>query len=144
MTKICKVICPLLEIFTKEWPLYQIFEKLIDSTSFSVDAVPCKIAFEMGKVRNFWLLALSAGTSGWVLVAEETLRKRSYGIVRVVAPLAGCNVSIDVSILLLLVYNCCWTLYVLKISLKLKEKVLALSLVFCLPVHPVRALIVLL
>lgn len=76
--------------------------------SFSVDALPCKIAFEMGKVRNFWFLALSAGTSGWILVAEETLQKPSYGIVRVVAPLAGCNVRIDVSILILV-----WAFWVL-------------------------------
>lgn len=60
-----------------------------------VDAVPCKIAFEMGKVRNFWFLAVSAGTSGWILVAEEILKKPRYGIVRVVAPLAGCNPRID-------------------------------------------------
>ena len=61
--------------------------------SFSVDAVPCRIAFERGKERHFCFLAVSLGTSGWLVLAEELPFKPSHGIVRVVAPLAGCNVS---------------------------------------------------
>lgn len=62
--------------------------------SFSVDAVPCRIAFERGKERHFCFLAVSLGTSGWIVLAEELPFKPRYGVVRVVAPLAGCNVSL--------------------------------------------------
>ncbi|KAL3533286.1 hypothetical protein ACH5RR_006807 [Cinchona calisaya] len=60
-----------------------------------VDAVPCRIAFERGKERHFCFLAVSLGTSGWIILAEELPSKSSCGIVRVVAPLAGCNPRID-------------------------------------------------
>nr|XP_043628478.1 protein TRANSPARENT TESTA 9 isoform X2 [Erigeron canadensis] len=60
-----------------------------------VDAVPCRIAFERGKERHFSFLAISMGTSGWIILAEELLQKPRFGIVRVVAPLAGCNPRID-------------------------------------------------
>lgn len=59
----------------------------------SVDAVPCRIAFERGKERHFHFLALSMGSSGWLVLAEELPMKPRVGVVRVVAPLAGCNVS---------------------------------------------------
>ncbi|XP_024016405.1 uncharacterized protein LOC18025801 isoform X2 [Eutrema salsugineum] len=60
-----------------------------------VDAVPCRIAFERGKERNFSFLALSSGVSGWIVLAEESLSKPDQGIVRVTAPLAGCKPRID-------------------------------------------------
>ncbi|KAF3595000.1 hypothetical protein DY000_02024009, partial [Brassica cretica] len=62
-----------------------------------VDAVPCRIAFERGKERNFSFLALSSssGVSGWIVLAEESLLKPDHGTVRVTAPLAGCNPRID-------------------------------------------------
>jgi protein CLEC16A len=58
--------------------------------------VPCRIAFERGKERHFWFLAISVGTSGWLVLAEELPMKKPYGVVRVAAPLAGCNVCIVV------------------------------------------------
>ncbi|XP_052182421.1 protein TRANSPARENT TESTA 9 isoform X2 [Diospyros lotus] len=60
-----------------------------------VDAVPCRISFERGKERHLCFLALSVGTSGWILLAEELPLKQHYGVVRVTAPLAGCNPRID-------------------------------------------------
>ncbi|XP_057497807.1 protein TRANSPARENT TESTA 9-like isoform X2 [Actinidia eriantha] len=60
-----------------------------------VDAVPCRISFERGKERHFFFLAISVGTSGWVVLAEELPLKQHYGVVRVTAPLAGCNPRID-------------------------------------------------
>ncbi|KAI4335345.1 hypothetical protein L6164_013999 [Bauhinia variegata] len=60
-----------------------------------VNAVPCRIAFERGKERHFCFLAVSIGTSGWLVLAEELPLKKNYGIVRVTAPLAGCNPRID-------------------------------------------------
>ncbi|KAM3366781.1 hypothetical protein ACQJBY_015856 [Aegilops geniculata] len=58
-----------------------------------VDAIPCRIAFERGKERHFSFLALSNGTSGWILLLEELPQQR--GIVRVTAPLAGSDPRID-------------------------------------------------
>lgn len=63
---------------------------------FAVNALPCRIAFERGKERHFSFLAFSVGTSGWLVLAEELPSKNSYGVVRVAAPLAGCNVCIVV------------------------------------------------
>ncbi|XP_061990548.1 protein TRANSPARENT TESTA 9 isoform X2 [Rosa rugosa] len=60
-----------------------------------VDAVPCRIAFERGKERHFCFLAISLGESGWVVLAEELPLKQHHGVVRVAAPLAGCNPRID-------------------------------------------------
>ncbi|XP_020235670.1 protein TRANSPARENT TESTA 9 [Cajanus cajan] len=60
-----------------------------------VNAVPCRIAFERGKERHFCFLAISVGTSGWLVLAEELPMKKPYGVVRVAAPLAGCNPRID-------------------------------------------------
>ncbi|XP_061375625.1 protein TRANSPARENT TESTA 9-like [Gastrolobium bilobum] len=60
-----------------------------------VNAVPCRIAFERGKERHFCFLAISVGTSGWLVLAEELPLKKPYGVVRVTAPLAGCNPRID-------------------------------------------------
>ncbi|XP_057499982.1 protein TRANSPARENT TESTA 9-like isoform X1 [Actinidia eriantha] len=60
-----------------------------------VDAVPCRISFERGKERHFFFLAISVGTFGWVVLAEELPLKQHYGVVRVTAPLAGCNPRID-------------------------------------------------
>lgn len=59
------------------------------------DAVPCRISFERGKERQFCFLALSLGTSGWVVLAEELPLKQHCGVVRVTAPLAGCHPRID-------------------------------------------------
>ncbi|VAH46852.1 unnamed protein product [Triticum turgidum subsp. durum] len=58
-----------------------------------VDAIPCRIAFERGKERHFSFLALSNGTSGWILLLEELPQQR--GIVRVTAPLAGSDPRTD-------------------------------------------------
>lgn len=58
-----------------------------------MDAVPCRIAFERGKERHFQFLALSIGSSGWLVLAEELPMKTQRGVVRVVAPLSGCSVS---------------------------------------------------
>ncbi|XP_017611347.1 protein TRANSPARENT TESTA 9 isoform X2 [Gossypium arboreum] len=60
-----------------------------------VHALPCRIAFERGKERHFHFLAVSVGTLGWVLLAEELPLKQNYGMVRVAAPLAGTNPRID-------------------------------------------------
>ncbi|KAK7303943.1 hypothetical protein RJT34_14870 [Clitoria ternatea] len=60
-----------------------------------VNAVPCRIAFERGKERHFSFLAISIGTSGWLLLAEELPLKKPYGVVRVAAPLPGSNPRID-------------------------------------------------
>ncbi|XP_055822414.1 protein TRANSPARENT TESTA 9 isoform X2 [Solanum dulcamara] len=60
-----------------------------------VDAVPCRIAFERGKERHFHFLAISIGASGWLILADELPVRPSFGVVRVVAPLGGCNPRID-------------------------------------------------
>ncbi|XP_030952476.1 protein TRANSPARENT TESTA 9 isoform X1 [Quercus lobata] len=60
-----------------------------------VDAVPCRIAFERGKERHFSFLAISMGTSGWLVLAEVLPLKQQFGVVRVAAPLAGSNPRID-------------------------------------------------
>ncbi|KAJ4845753.1 Protein TRANSPARENT TESTA 9 [Turnera subulata] len=60
-----------------------------------VDAVPCRIAFERGKERHFFFLAVSVGISGWILLAEDLPLKQHYGIVRITAPLAGSSPRID-------------------------------------------------
>ncbi|CAL0325548.1 unnamed protein product [Lupinus luteus] len=60
-----------------------------------VNAVPCRIAFERGKERHFCFLAISFRSSGWLVLAEELPLKKTHGLVRVTAPLAGCNPKID-------------------------------------------------
>ncbi|KAL3642809.1 hypothetical protein CASFOL_013624 [Castilleja foliolosa] len=60
-----------------------------------VDGLPCRIAFERGKERHFQFLALSTGSSGWLVLVEELPMKPQHGLVRVLAPLAGCNPRID-------------------------------------------------
>ncbi|XP_047249607.1 protein TRANSPARENT TESTA 9 isoform X2 [Capsicum annuum] len=60
-----------------------------------VDAVPCRIAFERGKERHFHFLTISVGISGWLILADELPVRPSFGVVRVVAPLGGCNPRID-------------------------------------------------
>ncbi|XP_047980988.1 protein TRANSPARENT TESTA 9 isoform X2 [Salvia hispanica] len=60
-----------------------------------VGAIPCRIAFERGKERHFYFLALSMGSSGWLVLAEELPAKPGRGLVRVVAPLAGCKPKVD-------------------------------------------------
>ncbi|KAK7291852.1 hypothetical protein RIF29_07338 [Crotalaria pallida] len=60
-----------------------------------VNAVPCRIAFERGKERHFCFLAISLRSSGWLVLAEELPLKKTHGVVRVAAPLAGCNPRID-------------------------------------------------
>eukprot|EP01018_Ginkgo_biloba_P005051 Gb_22834 [translate_table: standard] len=58
------------------------------------DALLCRIAFERGKERHFYFLAVSKGTSGCMLLAEEMPLKPHCGVVRITAPLAGSNVSL--------------------------------------------------
>ncbi|XP_019442736.1 PREDICTED: uncharacterized protein LOC109347374 [Lupinus angustifolius] len=60
-----------------------------------VNAVPCRIAFERGKERHFCFLAISLRSSGWLVLSEELPLKKTHGVVRVAAPLAGCNPKID-------------------------------------------------
>ncbi|KAK7411971.1 hypothetical protein VNO78_03416 [Psophocarpus tetragonolobus] len=60
-----------------------------------VNAMPCRIAFERGKERHFCFLAISVGTSGWLVLAEELPLTKTHGVVRVAAPLSGCNPRID-------------------------------------------------
>ncbi|XP_057792015.1 protein TRANSPARENT TESTA 9 isoform X2 [Salvia miltiorrhiza] len=60
-----------------------------------VGAIPCRIAFERGKERHFHFLALAMGSSGWLVLVEELPVKPGRGLVRVVAPLAGCNPRVD-------------------------------------------------
>ncbi|GMH03133.1 hypothetical protein Nepgr_004972 [Nepenthes gracilis] len=60
-----------------------------------VDAIPCRIAFERGKERHVRFLAISMGTAGWLVLAEELPLKPHLGVVCVVAPLAGCNPRVD-------------------------------------------------
>jgi protein CLEC16A len=68
------------------------------SAVLAVDAVPCRIAFERGKERHFCFLAISHGTTGWILLLEELPLKQQHGIVRVVGPLAGSDVrNMDLS-----------------------------------------------
>ncbi|XP_014509724.1 uncharacterized protein LOC106768871 isoform X2 [Vigna radiata var. radiata] len=59
------------------------------------NALPCRIAFERGKELHVYFLAISLGISGWLVVAEELPLKKSHGVVRAVAPLAGCNPRIE-------------------------------------------------
>ncbi|KAK7859084.1 protein transparent testa 9 [Quercus suber] len=76
-------------------PLFDL-EKPVESSNPSViDAVPCRIAFERGKERHFSFLAISMGTSGWLVLAEVLPLKQQFGVVRVAAPLAGSNPRID-------------------------------------------------
>lgn len=44
--------------------------------------------------NNYSFLALSRGTSGWVILAEELPQERQHGVVQVIAPLAASNVCI--------------------------------------------------
>ncbi|KAF5178319.1 Transparent testa [Thalictrum thalictroides] len=60
-----------------------------------VGAVPCRIAFERGKERHFFFLAVSKETSGWLLLVEEQPLKQHHGVIRVAAPLAGSSPRID-------------------------------------------------
>ncbi|XP_042458996.1 protein TRANSPARENT TESTA 9-like isoform X3 [Zingiber officinale] len=60
-----------------------------------VDAIPCRIAFERGKERHFCFLAISRGTSGWILLAQESPIRQQGGIIRVAAPLPSSDPKID-------------------------------------------------
>lgn len=64
------------------------------SLVFPVDAIPCRIAFERGKERHLCFLAISRGTSGWILLAQEAPVRQQGGIVRIAAPLSGSDVCI--------------------------------------------------
>ena len=61
---------------------------------FAANAVPCRVAFKSGKEHHLYFQAISSGISGWLVLAEEQPSQKSHGLVRVVAPLAGCNVCI--------------------------------------------------
>lgn len=78
-------------------------------TAMAVNALPCRIAFERGKERHFCFLAVSMGTSGWVLLSEELPLKQNYGVVRVSAPLAGTNVSSAIFSVSVFLTKCCRT-----------------------------------
>ncbi|CAI5969877.1 unnamed protein product [Closterium sp. NIES-65] len=65
------------------------------------DAIPCRVAFERGKEKHVLLLVASSAANGWVLLAEPpagmtakaAVAEGATGVVRVVAPLAGCQVN---------------------------------------------------
>ncbi|CAI7865459.1 unnamed protein product [Closterium sp. NIES-54] len=67
------------------------------------DAIPCRVAFERGKEKHVLLLVASCAANGWVLLAEPpagmtakaAVAEGAIGVVRVVAPLAGCQPSLD-------------------------------------------------
>eukprot|EP00253_Pinus_taeda_P027268 PITA_27268 len=59
------------------------------------DALTCRIAFERGKEHPFKFLAVSKGTAGYLMLADEVPLKPSIGFVRIMAPLAGSNPRID-------------------------------------------------
>eukprot|EP00249_Psilotum_nudum_P022735 c28628_g1_i1 orf=260-2767(+) len=59
------------------------------------DAFPCRIAFERGKERSVYLLVVSKGTSGWLILAEDVPMRPSRGVIRVIAALAGSNPRVD-------------------------------------------------
>ncbi|CAM8931590.1 unnamed protein product [Rhodiola kirilowii] len=59
------------------------------------DALPCKIAFERSKERNFYFLAACVGTSGWIILSEELPLQSQCGVVRFATPLAGSSAKID-------------------------------------------------
>lgn len=99
------------ETFTEQPPIYPLIDLPVNTRAIAaefggtvpkpgievnlVDAVPCRIAFERGKERHLCFLAISSGTSGWILLLEELPIKQERGIVRVMAPLAGCDPRID-------------------------------------------------
>ncbi|EFJ34924.1 hypothetical protein SELMODRAFT_405955 [Selaginella moellendorffii] len=58
----------------------------------SVDALPCRIAFERGKERDMYLVPTVSFTAGWLVLADGVSPK---GVIRVIAPLAGCLPEID-------------------------------------------------
>ncbi|XP_074564856.1 protein TRANSPARENT TESTA 9-like [Curcuma longa] len=60
-----------------------------------VNAIPCRISFEVGKENNYSFLATSRGTSGWVILAEELPQEQQRGVVQAIAPLAASNPFID-------------------------------------------------
>ncbi|KAG6520874.1 hypothetical protein ZIOFF_017936 [Zingiber officinale] len=60
-----------------------------------VNAIPCRISFEVGKENNYSFLAISRGTSGWVILAEELPQEQQHGVVFAIAPLAASNPFID-------------------------------------------------
>ncbi|CAO2041874.1 unnamed protein product [Urochloa humidicola] len=99
------------ETFTDQPPIYPSIDLPVNSRANAVDlggsvpkpgievnlvdSVPCRIAFERGKERHFCFLAISNGSSGWILLLEELPLKQERGIVRVMAPLAGSDPRID-------------------------------------------------
>eukprot|EP00850_Spirogloea_muscicola_P019717 SM000197S05460 [mRNA] locus=s197:215652:223016:+ [translate_table: standard] len=59
------------------------------------DAMACRVAFERGKERAVYLQVASSGCAGWLLLSEPAPTRLGYGVVRVIAPLAGCSPRID-------------------------------------------------
>eukprot|EP01018_Ginkgo_biloba_P016707 Gb_04682 [translate_table: standard] len=59
------------------------------------DAIPCRIAFEEGKERHVYMLAIVMGRYGWLLLSQEVLAKPHRGVVFAIAPLAGTKPKID-------------------------------------------------
>eukprot|EP00850_Spirogloea_muscicola_P020878 SM000229S07514 [mRNA] locus=s229:193197:200433:+ [translate_table: standard] len=59
------------------------------------DAMACRVAFERGKERAVYLQVASSGCAGWLLLSEPAPTRLGYGVVRVIAPLAGCSPRTD-------------------------------------------------
>lgn len=57
------------------------------------DAMPCRVAFERGKERHVHLVVVLGETSGSLLLIEDISIKQRSGVIRVIAPLVGSDVS---------------------------------------------------
>ncbi|WOL06486.1 hypothetical protein Cni_G15220 [Canna indica] len=79
---------------TKTWVFDAIAPKSGSEISL-VNALPCTISFERDTESDFSFLAISRGTSGWVILAEELPLKQQCGIIRSIIPLAGSDPNID-------------------------------------------------
>ncbi|GBG71714.1 hypothetical protein CBR_g9125 [Chara braunii] len=59
------------------------------------DSMVCRVAFEKGKERAVHLLVAASGHSGSLILADGSQNRLGWGVVRVIAPLAGCRPRID-------------------------------------------------
>ncbi|ERN16157.1 hypothetical protein AMTR_s00030p00222710 [Amborella trichopoda] len=57
--------------------------------------IPCKIAFEEHQEKDMFVVPVTKGISGKVLLAEEIFPDSNQGVVFAMAPLAGLNPKID-------------------------------------------------
>ncbi|CAN6242258.1 unnamed protein product, partial [Urochloa humidicola] len=91
------------ETFTDQPPIYPSIDLPVNTRANAADlggsvpkpGIEVNLAFERGKERHFCFLAISNGSSGWILLLEELPLKQDRGIVRVMAPLAGSDPRID-------------------------------------------------